>query len=314
MSKRPTPEDEAEIVRQMEMLEGVDPSDVTMPDQNVEDPEIQEQMELLKDVEPPDHITEMFERHEAMMARLDAAYGGEQESVEETLKRARERHREIQESVAGTAPESQAGFSFSGAAKTGGNILSGFFRGAGAIGTAFKELGTGVFNAITDRPIGTSPIADHPTIFDLGRMSDEERLGSMDLSGVQIPELQEEPQPAQAEQQSVPPAPLEFPDTRIPKTKFSDPSSNEVIRQQKLISQALKEAPAPKPPKVQGARPDIAAMAEKAANETGKEVFLPTDAPDLFQQTSFGPNNDQQGRIIELLENLPRRISEELRS
>ena len=107
---------------------------------------------------------------------------------------------------------------------------------------------------------------------------------------------------------------MEFPDTRIPKTKFSDPTSNEVVRQQKLINQALKQTPAPQMPSVEQAKPDIAEMAEQASVESGKQVLIPSDAPELFAQSSFSTDNDQQSRIVELLENLPRRISEELRS
>lgn len=296
MAKRPnpiSPIDDAEVVRQMDLLKDVDPSDVTLPNQD--------------NLTPEDR--EMLQRHEAMMARLDATQGKEQETVEEMLARVRQRHKEIQEFAAISMPESQAGLSFSGAIKTGGKIFSGIFEGAGAIGTAFKELGTGLFNTITDKPIG-----DQPTVFDLPRMTDEERLGSMDLSGVVVPELKDDQQPVQAEQQPTPPAPLEFPDTRIPKTKFSDPTSNEVVRQQKLINQALEQTPAQQMPSVEQAKPDIAEMAEQAAVESGKQVLMPSDAPELFAQSSFGADNDQQSRIVELLENLPRRISEELRS
>ncbi len=304
MAKRPnpiSPIDDAEVVRQMDLLKDVDPSDVTLPNQD--------------NLTPEDR--EMLQRHEAMMARLDATQGKEQETVEEMLTRVRQRHKEIQEFAATSMPDSQAGLSFSGAVKTGGKIFSGIFEGAGAIGTAFKELGTGLFNAITDKPIG-----DQPTVFDLPRMTDEERLGSMDLSGVEVPELKDDQQPVQAEQQPTPSepselpdtAPLQFPDTRIPKTKFSDPTSNEVVRQQKLINQALEQTPAPQMPSVEQAKPDIAEMAEQAAVESGKQVLMPSDAPELFAQSSFGTDNDQQSRIVELLENLPRRISEELRS
>jgi hypothetical protein len=249
MSKRPMPEDEAEIVRQMELLEGVAPSDVTLPEQG----------------DLTDQDQAMLERHRAMEQMLDDAYK-DKVPVEEMLERARERHRETQRiAQESLSPLTETGLSdlvptldtLRNLPETSGNLLSNMFDGLGAVGTAFKGLGKGLFGAATGKPMEN----EKPTIFDTSRFTSEEiedqfkKIEAMDTSEVQAPTAQ--------------------------KTDRSE---------------------------------KVARLAEDAVKKTGKEIFSAADAPELFAATSFSSDNDGTRKIIELLETLPSRISEELKA
>ena len=184
MAKRPNPMDDAEVVRQMELLEGVVPSDVTLPEQG----------------DLTDQDQAMLERHRAMEQMLDNAYN-DKVPVEEMLERVREQHRETQRiAQESLSPLTKTGLSdlvptldtLRNSPETSGNLLSGMFDGLGAVGTAFKELGKGLFGAATGKPMED----EKPTIFDTSRFTSEEiedqfkKIEAMETSEVQTPTVQ----------------------------------------------------------------------------------------------------------------------------
>lgn len=250
MAKKPNPMDDAEVVRQMELLEGVVPSDVTLPEQG----------------DLTDQDQAMLERHRAMERMLDNAYK-DKVPVEEMVGRARERHRETQRiAQESLSPLTETGLSdlvptldtLRNLPETSGNLFSNMFNGLGAVGTAFKGLGKGLFGAATGKPMEN----ERPTIFDAARFTPEEI-----------------------------------------KEQFDKLETTDAPRDQKPSASA-------KP----SSSERVARMAEDAVKKTGKEIFSAADAPELFAATSFSSDNDGTRKIIELLETLPSRISEELKS
>jgi hypothetical protein len=306
MAKRPEPQDDAEVVRQMDLLKDVDPSDVSMPKSSPEDKQ-KADLEAILARAAQRQAQEQAEI-EARDKRIDelAANMGQGESTEDMLARVREQRRAIQQSVEEQAQQEIDAkpffeFSFSHAAKLGMDAVKGVAEGAGAIGTAFKDLGTGIYNAATGKPIG-----EQPTVFDLPRMSEEEREGSImaprasddlkpDKGPVKrlLPPMLDYESPTQG---TKPVAPQTFPDTRLPRTGFQRPPQPQQQQQQ------------PPPPE------KIARMAEEAVERTGESIFTPEQAPELFRAVPAAGGQDGSQKIIELLESLPRRISEELKS
>lgn len=306
MAKRPEPQDDAEVVRQMDLLKDVDPSDVSMPKSSPEDKQ-KADLEAILARAAQRQAQEQAEI-EARDKRIDelAANMGQGESTEDMLARVREQRRAIQQSVEEQAQQEIDAkpffeFSFSHAAKLGMDAVKGVAEGAGAIGTAFKDLGTGIFNAATGKPIG-----EQPTVFDLPRMSEEEREGSImaprasdDLKSqaeVEAPPARTSQERAPITSGRQPISPQTFPDTRLPRTGFQRP-------------------PQPQPQQQQPPLPEkIARMAEEAVERTGESIFTPEQAPELFRAVPAAGGQDGSQKIIELLETLPRRISEELKS
>ena len=305
MAKRPNPMDDAEVVRQMDLLKDVDPSDVSMPKTSPEDKQ-KADLEAILARAAQRQAQEQAEV-EARDKRIDelAANMGQGESTEDMLARVRDQRKTIQQSVEEQAQQEIDAkpffeFSFSHAAKLGMDAVKGVAEGAGAIGTAFKELDTGIFNAATGKPFG-----EQPTVFDLPRMTEEEREGSImapRASDDLKPQAEVEAPPARTSQERAPItsgrqpiSPQTFPDTRLPRTGFQRPAQPQPQQQQ------------PPPEK-------IARMAEEAVERTGESIFTPEQAPELFRAVPSAGGQDGPQKIIELLESLPRRISEELKS
>tara|TARA_E500000318_G_scaffold50955_1_gene47677 strand:+ start:766 stop:1686 length:921 start_codon:yes stop_codon:yes gene_type:complete len=306
MAKRPEPQDDAEVVRQMDLLKDVDPSDVSMPESSPEDKQ-KADLEAILARAAQRQAQEQAEI-EARDKRIDtlAANMGQGESTEDMLARVRDQRNAIQQSVEEQAQQEIDAkpffeFSFSHAAKLGMDAVKGVAEGAGAIGTAFKDLGTGIYNAATGKPIG-----EQPTVFDLPRMTEEEREGSImapRASDDLKPQAEVEAPPARTSQERAPItsgrqpiSPQTFPDTRLPRTGFQRPAQPQPQQQQ------------PPPPE------RIARMAEEAVERTGESIFTPEQAPELFKAVPAAGGQDGSQKIIELLETLPRRISEELKS
>lgn len=315
MAKRPEPQDDAEVVRQMDLLKDVDPSDVSMPKSAPEDKQKADLEAILARAaqrKAEDRAAE--EARDKRMYEL-AENLGKGESVDEMLARNRERRRAIQKSVAEQAQRDAE-------ASAERNPLFG-----GGIGGFFKDLGGGLglfINEIVvdpakkiaagltrERPEGTK------TVFDLPSMTEEEREGSImapRASDDLKPQAEVEVPPARTSQERAPTtsgrqpiSPQTFPDTRLPRTGFQRPPQ----------PQPQQPTPQPTPQQQQQQPPPpetIARMAEEAVERTGESIFTPEQAPELFRAVPAAGGQDGSQKIIELLETLPRRISEELKS